>query len=265
MDKFFTTIGGLKRVAKKLQRETGIPYHEALNRASQIGGFHNFSDAHRHLDNRHRETQFDISIREGWRDRETREHGTGSVSVGLSAPLNELLKPHHLAGYLGGSRIESDIELLGWSRSDGAERAKLETARMARTLQFMDITGWKPSNSKRCYPKGQWENRPPIADHDNCWYDPATKQHILSTEPYPGRYDSNADKQRDWAKDHDYSTVKVRWGSIYGLGTELYLAAKNGKALSLRVTASRLENSVPALQEDAVKIKVVITRSRALA
>lgn len=44
-----TTIAGVKRLAKRIKAELGIPHHEALNHAAQKAGYNNFADAHRRM------------------------------------------------------------------------------------------------------------------------------------------------------------------------------------------------------------------------
>lgn len=45
----FSTVNGLKRLAKRIRRERGIPYHDALDIAAQRGGYENFTHAVRSL------------------------------------------------------------------------------------------------------------------------------------------------------------------------------------------------------------------------
>src|SRR3546814_14320661 len=89
----------------------------------------------------------------------------------------------------------------------------------------MDATGLKPSSARRCYPTHEYDSRPPVADHDHCWFDPDARVHILSTEPYPGRSERGEPRQIEWERRHGWSTMYVDWGSIYGNGTEFIFVA----------------------------------------
>src|SRR3546814_1831668 len=84
----------------------------------------------------------------------------------------------------------------------------------------MDATGLKPSSARRCYPTHEYDSRPPVADHDHCWFDPDARVHILSTEPYPGRSERGEPRQIEWERRHGWSTMYVDWGSIYGNRSE---------------------------------------------
>lgn len=46
----FSTIDGLKRRAKKLKREHGIPHHQALDAVAVAGGYQNYAHALRSIE-----------------------------------------------------------------------------------------------------------------------------------------------------------------------------------------------------------------------
>lgn len=249
----YTTLTGLKSLARKIQAEQGIPYHQALELTARHGGFAGYVDAKRKLPEQ-RAARFDITIRQNWWGYESRDGGTAEITLRLKVPLAELVRPHHLTGYLGACRIR-DAEIIERS---GQQRHASETqwyiGRIARALQFMDTTGLRPSDARRCYPQADWENRPPVADHDHCWFDPLARAHILSTEPYPGRSERAMAEQAAWEKRHGWQTFCVNWGGIYGNGTELILCCPQAYAETLKGKIALLEAAPAAVGDDDVII-----------
>jgi hypothetical protein len=163
-----------------------------------------------------------------------------------------LVKPHHLVDSLAGCTIEGDLAM----RSEGFMRDRRDSVddlgKLARTLQFIDRTGLTPSRARKCYPKGNWDNRAPIADHDSCWYDAAARVHILVTQPYPGRASSHSDEQAAWDERHDWCTLQTNWGSVYGHGTEFFLLCPKDYAPVLKRKIAVLEQNGPAVSNDDV-------------
>lgn len=239
MKKQYATLNGIKRAAIKLKRRTGIKHNDALNQIAREAGFADYFAATVAYDDVPSHEGHAITIYEFWSDREAGTRGNESRIFLLPKPLGEIVKPHQLTGWLAGSAI-SDLGLIGYGRSDSRAQARGEICRMARTLQFMAATGLKPSRGGRCYPKGDPNYRPPGADHDQGWYDPATRAFLLTEEPYPGRHQSHAEDRKGWAAKHRWRTVRSHWGSMYGHGTELYLTAKAPGRINLAGLARKL-------------------------
>jgi hypothetical protein len=247
----YLKVSDLKNRARRIAREENLPRHEALDEAARRGGFQNYMHALRQLpDQASAPVGYPVEIMQRWFVRKTREHGTARVTVSLAKPLTDVVKPQHFIENLGGCRLDGDSLIVsdGWTR-DG-EQSVHDIGKIARTLQLMDATGFKPSRARRCYPKGEWDNRPPIADHDNCWFDHDAKAHILSTEPYPGRAEWRDPQQKAWEEKHGWATIRVNWGSVYGHGTELYLLCPDAYAPTLRAKVAVLEASPSAISDD---------------
>jgi hypothetical protein len=256
MNNFYSTVDGLKRFAKKLQREIDCPLHEAQERAAQIGGFQNFKDARRNLEQPQK--LYAVHISDRWADYQPSETGSASTEIHLRAPLSRLIKEHNLTGYLSGFALTEtgNLQARPGARWQGKDITVYTIARVARSLQFIAVTGLKPSSAYRaCYPKKDWDNRPPIADHDHCWYDPDNKAHVLSTEPYPGRAQSARKRQNEWEARHGWEAFQVNWGSIYGIGTEMYLCCPTSYADILKQKIAALEQYDAAFQDDIVKVE----------
>ena len=250
MTKHFATLDGLKRAATRLKRETGITHSAALEQVARDAGFPDFHTAAASYSGPAPvRGQYPITLVEAWRDRDRGERGQESRTFLFDVPLEQLVKPHHIKGYLSGCTIGPNGTLIGYGHNDSLDQARFEICRVARALQFMAATGLIPTRSQRCFPKGKWDNRPPGADHDHAWYDPKSRSYVLSEEPYPGRVISHTKERAAWALKHGWRTVRIRWGSIYGHGTELYLSAPAIGGVNLAALARRLASAPPSISE----------------
>lgn len=222
----------LRRRAVHIKRERGLKHYQALNLAANEHGYQNYTEAVRLLKPALSDPNFHrVTLSQTWSNRQTGQRNVEKLVITLRQPLTDLIKPRQLVGNLGGTQIIDNLNLTlpyEVSVDDRAEYAIKRLQRVARTLEFIEITGLYPSTALRCYPKGNWNNRPPIADHDNCWYDPKTKRYLLTIEPYPGRPDRHQAQLHGWQEKHGYGLSQIPWGSIYGYGTEMWVAAKNG-------------------------------------
>lgn len=249
----YQTLAGLKSLARQIQAERSLPHHQALDLAARHGGFAGYVEAKRKLPEK-RESRFKVTVRQNWWGYESKDGGTAEIALHFRTSLLELIRPHHLTGYFGACKLRAAqiIERSGQQRH--ADETCWYIGRIARALQFMDATGLKPSEARRRYPEGNWDCRPPVADHDHAWYDPQTRVHVLSTEPYPGRSDRSADAQADWERKHGWATFYVNWGGIYGNGTELILCCPQAYADTLQRKIAHLEASPSAVEDSDVAI-----------
>ena len=251
----YATLAGLKSLAGNIQAEHGLPRHQALELAARHGGFAGYIDAKRRLPER-RKVGFGITVRQKWWGYESGEGGTAEIGMCLQSPLNDLVRPHHLVGYLGACRTRPGDILERSGQQRHASETQWYIGRIARALQFMDATGLKPSRARKGYPTHDFDSRPPVADHDHCWYDPVAQIHLLSTEPYPGKKDRSALAQSDWKQKHGWTTFYSDWGGIYGNGTELILCCPNPYAETLATKIEALEKSPAAIRDEDVVIAV---------
>jgi hypothetical protein len=248
----YKVILDLKNRASKLAREQNVPRHAALDTAARLGGFENYAHALKHLPTEISTPLFSVDVRQRWFERETRRNGVASINLNLTAALDEIVKAHHLVAALGGCSLDDPQTLSCNGSMRDREESLGDVARVARTLQFMDATGLKPSRAHKCYPRGDWQNRPPIADHDSCWYDPEARTYILMTQPYPGREARRREDHLAWERRHGWATIQSRWGSLYGHGTELFLLCPEAYASTLRTKASKLEDAPRAVLDTDV-------------
>lgn len=254
MPYIYTKLADLKNRARRIAREESVPRHEALDLAATRGGFQNYAHARGQLPDEGAPPRYPVDIRQRWREQEPRRHGLASYPVWLSNPLLELVRTDQLVGYLGGCAIQGGNVLVGDGFMRDQEETQIDIGKMVRALQFMDATGLKPSRAKRLYPKGRWDNRPPIADHDHGWYDPEARVHVLSTEPYSHHADQRPE-QKAWEQVHGWTTMRVEWGSIYGFGTELYLLCPQDYGPVLRKKLARLEQSSSAIRTEDIPLE----------
>lgn len=252
MDDLCTSVNWLKRCATKMKKIQGVSHSEALDIVAKSYGFQNFVDAKRKIGALNVPScGYSVELSQNWFNRAERTHGIETVTIILSTQLSELVRPHHLVGYLGGDRIIGDnclVAMSGHYPEDNAEYAQKRLARTARALQFMDITGLRPSKSRRGYPEASFQNRPPLADHDAYWFDPISRKHVFTTEPYPGRGEADDSENRQWQNRHQFDLFRVSWGSIYGFGTEFYMSAKRDNDFDILKVVKKLNTAAPAFK-----------------
>ena len=246
-----TTIGGIKRRAAEVKQQHEMSYMKALDIAAQMAGFQNYKDAKRSIELRNAQYRYPVTLSEHWYDRTTLESGNETLTFDLSQPIAELVKPHQLRGRMSGLRMVDNVCLKSRANpSSDQAMARWYACRTARTLQFMETTGLKPTDSLRAYPKSDWENRPYGADHDCQWYDPESRRYVLTDEPYPKSSPDTERKRAQWAEEHGYCIVQSRWFGIHNVITELYLIAKRADRAWIEALVQKLESSRAPLSEE---------------
>ncbi|WP_292243624.1 DUF5623 domain-containing protein [Mesorhizobium sp.] len=234
-----SSIEGIKRLAKAISKRDSISHSKALDTASQASGFGNFQHARRSLSDRSAEAgpaRHAVYISTFWRDSQTRTFGRETIRVFLSTPLDELIKPsqYRYAHKLGRFRRHASDHVIDEYRPDSANAALARACGAARVLQFMDITGLRPSKA-RVEPRGGYSARLPGGDHGSVWYDPVAKHHVGADEPYAGSVTSKIAERDAWARQHNWSLARPEWAGMYYPegSSELYLYADASKGYSL--------------------------------
>lgn len=239
-----STIDGIKSLAKSIKRDKGIKHSEALDCAAQAAGFSNFTHATRELGDKPRHF---LWITARWFDRATKERGQETLKVAFDRPYAELVSPSQARSdrYLGNVRADAPDHLVILSMSENVDLARRHVCEVARTLQFIDATGLKPSDARRPYPKGRFDNRVPNQDHASVWWDPVHRRHVLADEPYVRPEDPISEERLAWAKRYGWEIVKPAWGSIYWTdgGCWLFLMTDRAKGPSLRPLVDALEKA----------------------
>ena len=239
-----STIDGIKSLAKSLRREKQIKHAQALDLSAQAAGFNNFAHARRELGDRPRHS---LWITGRWFDRETKARGQETLKIALATPYSELVSPSQARcdRYLGNVRAEAPDHLVILSISREQHLARRRVCEVARTLQFMEATGLKPSNARRAYPNRTIDSRVPDQDHPSVWWDPVHRRHVLADEPYVRPTDPISPRRLDWAERYGWEIVKPNWGSIYWAdgGCWLFLMTDRVKGPSLEPVAKALEKA----------------------
>ncbi|AGN82345.1 hypothetical protein C206_28976 [Pseudomonas putida TRO1] len=106
-------------------------------------------------------------------------------------------------------RLEADDHLERRMDSvDWYEGLKM-AQRAARALNFMAVTGLRaPSANEMAGPSLVLSE---YADHRSHWYDDESKCIVILDEPYPHLLQDEI----DWAEEHGFHTVGVRWRGVY--------------------------------------------------
>lgn len=231
-----TTRSGIKSLAREIKK-SGSKYHHALDTASQQAGFQNWADANRLLTEisvpRTLEPLHKARFVAYWRDFEAKKAGVEEIEFSLRRPLSELIKAERAmrASYVGGFTNEGggwlvDRSLRCWCQEVAV--GGIETA--ARTLQFIDHTGLRPSYSrKNLRPGGRVI---PGRDHLTAWFDPIARKHVLVDEPYGLK--GLDDERAAWALRYNRQILKPNWKGMHNPtgGTEAYLIAEVGYHLA---------------------------------
>jgi hypothetical protein len=261
MDRHFATLDGIKRAANKHKRAEGMSHSAALDVIAREAGFANYHAAQKAYS---RPTAaavlapsvaadpgpaHGITITQNWRDRAARKGGQETRTFRFDKPLSELLDRRHLRGWFDGLQLRDGNTIIGPGSSFSQDRARYEICRVARALQFVSATGLQASRGNRAYPGGDWHNRPPETDHEQVWYDPQTRGFLFTSEPAVSM-EHRAPDIAAWSQRHGWSLMRSRWGSVYGLGTELYLGAKSAGPIDLAALEERLAALPAPFDED---------------
>lgn len=239
-----TSIVGVLRLAKQLQKQFGGTLSQAQNEAAVRAGFQNYMHAQHVLgQDPHPETvkpRHRVFISAYWADRDTSRSGREVWWADLSAPYGDLVTLAQMREQRAMVRLEPrarDHLVMGY-KFDSQERARRYICHALRTFQFIDATKLRPSAAhSRLYPGGSSENAIPGQDHETGWYDPVSKGHVLVDEPYELAALSDANERILWAEKHGFDVVKSDWRGMYKPlelnGSCMYLIAskKNGPPL----------------------------------
>ncbi|MEO7690925.1 MAG: DUF5623 domain-containing protein [Sphingomonas sp.] len=243
-----STIDGIKSLATVIKREQSVTHAQALNLAARVAGYDNYSAARRALAGKARHRLW-ITVR--WNNRKAKERGRETLQVTLAVPYGELVTPAQASNdrYLGNLRLDASDHVVSLSISEDQELARRRVCEIARTLQFLEGTDLKPSNARRAYPKGDFDNRVPDQDHASVWWDPVHRRHVLADEPYVRREDPISGRRQAWAERHGWEIVKPAWGGLYWPdgGCHLFLMTDLSKGPTLRPMVSALESGPPPI------------------
>lgn len=255
-----TTLHGIKDLARDLKKAEGLQHAKALDQAAVRAGFQNFRHARNQLAGltpqlprgtaSAPEPVFPTWVTVAWSDIDTGARGRETCLVALSHPMKTLLSATQLAAShsLGAMFMAADDHLVSGQRAQGQVSARWQAAVAARTLQFIDATGLKPTASRhRIYPEGRFANAAPATDHGIGWYDPETRTYLYTDEPYNGSVPTVVADREAWAERFGWRIAKPDWRGMHlPESTELFVMAP--KAFDLERVRRALDR-LPAWPE----------------
>lgn len=249
-----STLDGIKRYAKALKSSENLKHSTALDAAAVAGGFHNYTHARRHLENNLVRPQTYLAyITADWRIEKTLERGQETLLVNLAMPLNEMVSTTHLKkSHLADFRFSAPDHLIHKFVANSQSSARRHACAAARTLIFMETTGFRPARStRRAYPNSNPLNAMPEYDHTSIWHDPVADSYIFADEPYSRLNGEFPQNRITWAQRHGWEIVRTKSFGMYypDGGCELYLAADKSKGYSLAPVLKALDALPPPPME----------------
>ena len=221
------TIGGIKRYAKQIKKEYGIPHSEALNKAAQKACFENYSHALNSLsESKATKSQYRLFFSTYWHDKSSRTFGREVLEIKLPKPLLEIATKSDMkkANGLSWFRLASLDHFVHDQVIRSQETARDSICKAVRELRFMEATGLKPTNDyEAAYPNRDPNNKLPQTDHATNWEDPDSGQFILVDEPYLGPVITG--ERAEWADKHSWHLQASKWQGMYYPGeSQMFIA-----------------------------------------
>jgi len=208
-----TSIDGVKRLATGIRRQSGIPHHDALDRAAAAAGYANFTDARRRIGSEPQ--RHPVFITAYWRDEDGRT-GRETLHVEISLPLVDIVTPGELKNARGLAAFRFDagdhLETTRDGRSQLSAREIICAA--ARTLAFMQATGLRTGGRVPRAFKSAADGLPG-RDHVDYWRDPVTGAAVMTDEPYVPSVVSREVERRAWAEGRGFGIEDVSWAGMY--------------------------------------------------
>jgi hypothetical protein len=240
---------GLQRLAHGLKKHRDLTQSEAMEHAAVLAGYRNLREAQLAFG----ETPApSVLITAQFYDEIGRK--TLETRVPLSRNLRSFLRPKHL-------RVCDRFEKMTMVAEDYIEaefnhlqesHVRQRIARTARTLQFMDVTGLKPSTDEIYgYPTWSKQHRLPGQDHALTWFDPETETPVMMDEPY-GYVDHLFPNRNVWAERNGFVVRRLNWGGTYRpeQGSVCDLVSRVGQGVFIDQIIARLEQAEPGFREE---------------
>ena len=247
-----TSTTGLQRLAHGLKKHRDLTQSEAMEHAAVLAGYRNLREAQMAFC----ETPApSVLITAHFFDEVGRK--TLETRVPLSRNLRSFLRPKHL-------RVCDRFEKMTMVTEDHIEAefnhlqesyVRQRIAQVARTLQFIDATGLKPSDEEIYgHPTFCREQRIPGQDHAITWVDPKTGVLVMMDEPYDHVDHINriAQRRKDWAQSNGFVIRRLTWGGTYRpeQGSICDLVSRVGQGVFIDQIIARLEQAEPGFRED---------------
>lgn len=248
-----TSTASLKRLAHGLKKHRELNQSEAMEHAAILTGYRNLREAQLAFG----ETlASSVLITAHFYDEIGRR--TLETRVPLSRHLRSFLRPKHLQicdhfekmSMVAEDHIEAEFNQL----QESFVRHRI--AQVARTLQFMDATGLKPSDEEIYgHPTFCKQQRIPEQDHATTWMAPKTGVLVMMDEPYDhvDHINQIAQRRKDWAQSNGFVVRRLNWGGTYRpeQGSVCDLVSRVGQGVFIDQIIARLEQAEPGFREDA--------------
>lgn len=258
------SVDGLKRLAKRIKKDAGIPHATALDVAAQQAGFQNFVHFRNQVENGNNVDEVEVLLTSRWRNPRSRgDFGTLEARILLSRPI-----PNIVTGYgieicprLGSYKLRDGLTLADQRLNPDKTIALRYLGQAARTLQFIDATGLKPARARRSenilYPSSHRREELPKADHASFWREPRTDRILCMNEPYWSP-DQPITEQQAWANRNGFGIQRLDWGSLYWLngGTICDLIAHRETGADIDSVVNELRKAPCPFDEDRDNVKV---------
>lgn len=263
------TEESLKRLAKRIARERGVPHMAALDLAARQAGVDSYRTFQKGLrDQRLLEPASSARITVNWSEygpdrRRLISAGVAEAEVRLPRPFRDIFPG---TGEWKSDRANTKHVGEGrFSAHAGDRRQAFEWAlRTARALQFMAATGLR---------RGRWPARGPWVklgggscgqfagvpgqDHTSFYRDPATRRLLMINEPYAS--DTFwAEERENWKRADLFDVRPLSWGSLYIAGGPIRseLISLKGHGVDLDEVEARLVAFGPAMRREEVRVTV---------
>lgn len=220
-----STLDGIKRLAKTIRRERGLPHHQALEEASRAAGYQNLRHAQSQIAH---PTTHAVYLSAYWAN--AAGAGRETLTIRLPKPLADVIARHQLrtAKNLGWFFLESVDHIELRMDVDNQQVAHAELLAGARTLRFMAATGLRPTTT-------QQQNRPmrifddlPGRDHPSRWIDGVTGGWVYIDEPYVLL---EPEKRRDWVAGQGIQMATPEWDGLHNPKTIPHVFCANQSLL----------------------------------
>lgn len=212
-----STVDGIKRLAKTIKRERNIPHHLALDLAARKAGYQNIRHAQDQLA-RQTSALYTAYLTAYWALRG--DAGRETLKIQLPKPMGDVVAHHQVnqAKNLRFFYLESTDHLERRIDVRSQEQAHQELFAAARTIQFMAVTGLRPTTTlKQEHPMRVFQNLPG-SDHVSRWFHSETGAWIYMDEPYPK---PGLDQRAVWASDHRVQMITPRWEGLHNPGSTI--------------------------------------------
>lgn len=262
------TEESLKRLAKRISREQGVPHMTALDLAARQAGAESYKAFRAARTGSRIEPAGKALISVSWSEYEYPRkgpisRGMAEAEVALPRPFREIFPR---SGDWKSDRANTEHVGEGrFSAHAGSPRQAFEWAlRTARGLQFLAATGLR---------MGRWPHRGPWVrlggssygsfagvpgqDHASFYRDPATRRLLMINEPYAA--DTFwAEDRAEWEQAEHFDIRPLTWGSLYIAGAPIRseLISLRGHGMDLDEVEERLAAFGPAMTREQVRVNV---------